>query len=147
MYSKLKSVLRTLLYFSIIFWALSSGNPFAKPAAKGESPKESVSTQTAQTSENKIDSPQVEAEKKDTHAPKEKAVDKAGERVGQQIDKFSRSASLKIGKWIEVEIFAGITWLKMLLCLLLTFLVVMVERLIRWLINSAIRKMPAEEET
>jgi len=147
MYFQLKSVLRILLYFSIIFWVLSSGNPFAKPAAKGESPKESVSTQTAQTSENKIDSPQVEAEKNETHAPKEKAVDKAGERVGQQIDKFSRSASLKIGKWIEVEIFAGITWLKLLLCLLLTFLVVMVERLIRWLINSTIRKMPAEEET
>jgi len=41
---------------------------------------------------------------------------------------------------------AGITWLKLLFCLFLTFLVVMVERLIRWLINSAIRKMPAQEE-
>jgi len=146
MYSKLTSVLRALLYFSVIFWVLSSGNPLANPVTKGGSLGESVPPQTAQTSENKIDSPQVEAEKNDTHTPKEKAVDKAGERIGQQIDKFSRSASLKIGKWIEVEIFAGITWLKLLFCLLLTFLVVMVERLIRWLINSAIRKMPAEEE-
>ena len=147
MYSKLTSVLRTLLYFSVIFWVLSSGNPLANPVTKGGSPGESVSPQTAQTSENKIDSPPVETEKNDIHTPKEKAVDKAGERIGQQIDKFSRSASLKIGKWIEVEIFAGITWLKLLFCLLLTFLVVMVERLIRWLINSTIRKMPAEEET
>jgi MscS family membrane protein len=146
MYSKLKSVLRTLLYFSIILWVLSSGNPFAKPAAKGESPKESVSTQTAQTSKNKIDSPQVEAEKNETHAPKEKAVDKAGERIGQSIDKFSDAASSKLGKWIDTEVLLGITWLKLLFCLFLTFLVVMVERLIRWLINSAIRKMPAEEE-
>jgi len=129
MYFRLTSLLRIFLYFSLIFWALSSGNPFAQPAAKGESPKESVLTQTAQT------------------ITKEKAVDKAGERVGQQIDKFSRSASLKIGKWIEAEIFAGITWLKLLFCLLLTFLVVMVERLVRWLINSTIRKMPPEEET
>jgi MscS family membrane protein len=147
MYFRLTSLLRTFFYFSLIFWALSSGYPLAKPAAKGESLKESASTQTAQTSKNKIDSPQVETEKSETYTPKEKAVDKAGERVGQQIDKFSQSASLKIGKWVEVEIFAGITWLKLLFCLLLTFLVVMVERMIRWLINSAIRKMPPEDET
>ena len=147
MYSKLKSVLSALLYFSIIFWVLLSVNSLANPVTKGGSPKESVPPQTAQPVKNKIDSPQVEAEKNGTYTLKEKAVDKAGERIGQQIDKFSRSASLKFGKWIEVEIFAGITWLKLLFCLLLTFLVVMVERLIRWLINSTIRKMPAEEET
>jgi len=83
-----------------------------------------------------------------TQAPviKVKAIDKAGESIGKGIDKLSHSASSKFGKWIEVEIFAGITWLKLLFCLFLTFLVVMVERLIRWLINSVIRKMPAEEE-
>jgi len=144
---RLKSLLRTFFYFSLIFWALSSGYPLAKPAAKGESPKESASTQTPQPAENKIDSPQVQAEKSETRTLKEKAMDKAGERIGKGIDKFSRSASLKIGKWIEVEIFAGITWLKLLFCLLLTFLVVVVERFIRWLINSTIRKMPPEEET
>jgi len=147
MYSKLTSVLRALLFFSVIFWVLSFGNPLANPATKGGSLRKSVPPQTAQISENKTDFPQVEAEKNDTHTPKEKAVDKAGERIGRQIDKFSRWASLKIGKWIEVEIFAGITWLKLLFCLLLTFLVVMVDRLIRWLMNSTIRKMPAEEKT
>ena len=147
MYFRLKSVLRTFLYLSLIFWVMSSGYPFAKPLAKGESLKESVSTQTAQPAKNREDSLLVPADNKETHTLKEKAVDKAGERIGNGIDKFSRSASLKIGKWIEVEIFAGITWLKLLFCLLLTFLVVMVERLIRWLINSTIRKMPSEEET
>jgi MscS family membrane protein len=144
---RLKSLLRTFFYFSLIFWALSSGYPLAEPAAKGESLKESASTQTPLPAENKTDSPQVHAEKSETRTLKEKAVDKAGEKIGEGIDKFSRSASLKIGKWIEVEIFAGITWLKLLFCLLLTFLVVVVERFIRWLINSTIRKMPPEEET
>jgi MscS family membrane protein len=144
---RLNSLLRTFFYFSLIFWALSSGYPLAEPAAKGESLKESASTQTPLPAENKTDSPQVHAEKSETRTLKEKAVDKAGEKIGEGIDKFSRSASLKIGKWIEVEIFAGITWLKLLFCLLLTFLVVVVERFIRWLINSTIRKMPPEEET
>jgi MscS family membrane protein len=147
MYFKLKSLLKTFLCFSIIFWVMSSGNPLAEPVGKGESLKDSVSTQTAQPAKNNKDSLQVPADSNETHTFKEKAVDKAGERIGQHIDKFSQSASLKIGRWIEVEIFAGITWLKLLFCLLLTFLVVMVERLIRWLINSAIRKMPPEEET
>jgi len=119
----------------------------ANPVTKERSPGESVPLQTVQPGKNKTDSPQVEAEKNDIHTLKEKAVDKAGERIGRQIDKFSRWASLKIGKWIEVEIFAGITWLKLLFCLLLTFLVVMVDRLIRWLINSTMRKMPTEEKT
>ena len=95
MYSKLTSVLRALLYFSVIFWVLSSGNPLANPATKGGSLGKSVPPQTAQTSENKTDSPQVEAEKNDTHTPKEKAVDKAGERIGQLIDKFSRCSIFK----------------------------------------------------
>jgi MscS family membrane protein len=145
MYLRLKSVLRTLLYFSIIFWVLSSGSPFAKPVAKGESPKESVSTQTAQTSKNKIDSPQVHAEKNETHTSKETAVDKAGQRIGQRIDKFSDAASSKLGKWIDTEVFLGITWLKLLFCLLLTFLVILFERMLRWVINIAIRKTPPHE--
>jgi MscS family membrane protein len=146
MYSKLTSFLRTFLYFSLIFWAMSSGNLFAKPAAKGESPKESVSTQTAQTSKNKITSPQIEAEKNDTPTPKEKAVDKAGQRIGESIDKFSDAASSKLGKWIDTEVFLGITWLKLLFCLLLTFLVILLERMLRWVINIAIRKIPPHED-
>jgi len=97
-----------------------------------------VSAQTAQKSE-------VPKETVDTQAPviKVKAMDKAGERVGKGIDKFSHSASSKLGKWIEIEIFAGITWLKLLFCLFLIFLVVIVERLLRWLISATIRKIPS----
>lgn len=128
---KTNSILGVFLLFSIILWTISPGYAPAQTPLKGEVPQKIIETQTnnTQVPEKKV-----------------KAVDKAGESIGKGIDKFSRSASLKIGKWIEVEIFAGITWLKLLLCLFLTFLVVMFERLLRWLINSAIRKMPPEEE-
>jgi MscS family membrane protein len=145
MYFRLTQVLRTFFYFSLIFWAMSSGYPLNKPVAKGEGLKTFVPPQTSQSAKDKKDTLLVPAYKNETQTLKEKAVDKAGEKIGKGIDKFSRSASLKIGKWIEVEIFAGITWLKLLFCLFLTFLVVLVERLIRWLVNSTIRKMPEEE--
>jgi len=126
------SILGAFLFFSIIIWTITPGHALAQTASNGEVPQKTINNPT-----NNTQSP----------AAKSKAVDKAGESIGRSIDKFSQSASLKIGNWIEVEIFAGITWLKLLFCLFLTFLVVMVERLIRWLINSTIRKMPAEEET
>jgi len=126
------SILGAFLFFSIIIWTIAPGHALAQTASNGEVPQKTIDHPT-----NNTQSP----------GAKSKAVDKAGESIGRSIDKFSQSASLKIGNWIEVEIFAGITWLKLLFCLFLTFLVVMVERLIRWLINSTIRKMPAEEAT
>jgi MscS family membrane protein len=129
---KYRSISGAFLFFSIIFWTITPGYAPAQTPSKSDVSKQTIDTQT----------------KDDTLAPakKTKAVDKAGESIGKGIDKFSRSASLKIGKWVEAEVLAGITWLKLLLCLFLTFLVVMAERLIRWLINSAIRKMPVQEE-
>ncbi len=126
------SILGAFLFFSIIIWTITPGHALAQTASNGEVPQKTIDHPTNNTQ---------------IPAAKSKAVDKAGESIGRSIDKFSRSASFKIGNWIEVEIFAGITWLKLLFCLFLTFLVVMLERLIRWLINSTIRKMPAEEET
>jgi len=99
-----------------------------------------VHAQTAQKNE-------VPQKTIDTQAPliKVKTMDKAGESIGKGIDKLSHSASSKFGKWIEADIFTGITWLKLLFCLFLTFLVVIVERLLRWLINATIRKLPLDE--
>ena len=145
MYFRLKPVLRTFCYVCLIFWLMASGVALAKSTAKEESLKESVSTQAPQPTKDQKDSLKTPADKINSDTLKEKAVDKAGEKIGKGIDKFSRSASLKIGKWVEIEIFAGITWLKLLFCLFLVFLVVLVERLIRWLVNSTIRKMPEEE--
>ena len=145
MYFRLKPVLRTFCYVCLIFWLMASGVALAKSTAKEERLKESVSTQAPQPTKDQKDSLKTPADKINSDTLKEKAVDKAGEKIGKGIDKFSRSASLKIGKWVEIEIFAGITWLKLLFCLFLVFLVVLVERLIRWLVNSTIRKMPEEE--
>jgi MscS family membrane protein len=128
---RINSIFCVFLFFTIIIWSLAPCHAPAQTASKVETPQKTIDHQT-----NNTQGP----------AAKIKAVDKAGESIGKGIDKFSRSASLKIGKWIEVEVFTGITWLKLLFCLLLTFMVVIVERLIRWLINSAIRKIPAEEQ-
>jgi len=125
------SIFSVFLFFTIIIWILAPGQALAQTASKGEASQKTIDHKTNETQ---------------APATKIKAVDKAGERIGKGIDKFSRSASTKIGKWIEVEVFAGITWLKLLFCLFLTFLVVIVERLVRWILNSAIRKIPAEKE-
>jgi len=126
-----KFVRFVFLLFSIVIWVTQPVHTPAQAESKME---------VAQ----KITDPQTNNSQ--VPAKKTKAVDKAGESIGKGIDKLSRSASLKIGKWIDVEVFSGITWLKLLFCLFLTLLVVVAERLIRWLINSAIRKIPIEKE-
>ncbi|MEJ2656534.1 MAG: mechanosensitive ion channel family protein [Desulfobacterales bacterium] len=125
------SIFSVLLFFTIIVWIIAPCYAATQTASKSEASQKTIDHQT-----------------KNTQIPptKIKALDKAGERIGKGIDKFSRSASLKMGKWIEVDVFAGITWLKLLFCLFLTFMVVIVERVVRWLINSAIRKMTVEGE-
>ena len=103
----------------------------AQKAQKTEVPQKTIGTQA----KDKAKAPVIEV----------KTIDKAGESIGKGIDKLSHSASSKFGKWIEVEIFAGITWLKLLFCLFLTFLVVIVERMLRWFINATIRRLPSDE--
>ncbi|HSQ86121.1 MAG TPA: hypothetical protein VLM43_15525, partial [Desulfobacterales bacterium] len=146
MYIRLKTILRTFFFVSLILWLMASGYTLAKSTAKGESLEKSVSTQAPEPAKDQKDSLKTPADKININTLTEKAVDKAGEKIGKGIDKFSRSASLKFGKWIEVEVFAGITWLKLLFCLLLTFLVVIVERLLRLLISATIRKIPVDKK-
>ncbi len=126
---RINSIFSAFLFFTIIIWILVPCHVPAQTVSKGETSQKTIDHKTNETQ------PPATI----------KVVNKAGESIGKGIDKFSRSASTKIGKWIEVEVFAGITWLKLLFCLFFTFMVVMVERLVRWLLNSAIRKVPAEE--
>ena len=144
MYIRLKTILRAFFFVSLILWLMASGYTLAKSTAKGEILEKSVSTQAPEPAKDQKDSLKTPADKIKINTLTEKAVDKAGEKIGKGIDKFSRSASLKFGKWIEIEVFAGITWLKLLFCLLLTFLVVIVERLLRLLISATIRKIPVD---
>ena len=81
----------------------------------------------------------------DTPVPGRK-LDKAGEKIGTGIEKFGETASLHIGEWINAKAFAGITWLKLLVCLFLLFLVVIVERLLKAIIQKKKRSIPADEE-
>jgi len=75
-----------------------------------------------------------------------KKIDKAGEALGKGIERFSEKASTHVGGWINTEVFAGITWLKLSFCLLLVFLVVAVELVLRWLIRAHMRRIPPEED-
>jgi len=77
------SIFNVFLFFTIIIWIIAPGQALAQTASKGEAPQKTIDRQ--------INNTQVPA-------TKIKAVDKAGERIGKGIDKFSRSASLRIGK-------------------------------------------------
>jgi MscS family membrane protein len=72
-----------------------------------------------------------------------KKVDQVGEKVGRQIDFFSQQASLHIGPWVNAKVLYGITWLKLILCLVLLFIVLFIERIVRLMIDRKIKK--AEE--
>jgi len=70
-----------------------------------------------------------------------KGVDKAGEKVGEQIDRFTQKASWRVGGWINMKVFAGVTWLKLIICLLLLFCVLAVERIVRLAIKREMGKL------
>jgi MscS family membrane protein len=75
-----------------------------------------------------------------------KKLDKAGEKIGTGIEQFGEKASSHIGEWINAKAFAGITWLKLGVCLFLLFIVVIVERLLKSIIQKKERSIPADEE-
>ncbi len=76
----------------------------------------------------------------------EKVAD-AGKSIGKGIDRFSQKAARHVGGWVNTEALFGITWLKMLLCLLLVFSVVVMERVLQLLIQSKLKNGSAIDET
>jgi len=81
----------------------------------------------------------------DTPVPGKK-IDKAGEKIGAGIEKFGEKTSSHIGEWINAKAFAGITWLKLVVCLFLLFLVVFIERILKFIIQKKKRSIPQEED-
>ena len=75
--------------------------------------------------------PATEAQK-DLQPPK---LDLAGKNISEGMDRFGQKAASQFGGWINAEVLAGITWMKLLFCLLLLFVVAVTERLIQ-AINS-----------
>lgn len=86
------------------------------------------------------------APKIDGRTTQMKKVERAGEKIGESVEAFSKKASSHLGGWFNVKVFAGITWLKLGICLVLLFLVVVLERTLRWIIQARLRKMPRAEE-
>ena len=70
----------------------------------------------------------------------------AGEQVGQQIDRFTQFAAAHFGDWIKATVFAGITWLKLIITLFLLFLVLLFERIVRLVITRQKKKIAAQKE-
>jgi len=70
-------------------------------------------------------------------------IDEAGNIVGEKIEQFGATASDRLGGWIDSKFYADISWLILLFCLLLVFVVVTVERVVRLLIQRKIETIPS----
>ena len=73
-------------------------------------------------------------------------VDQVGEKVGEQVDHFTRKASSLLGIWVGTKVFYGITWLKLILCFLLLFIVLLIERAVRFTIDRRKKAMENEKD-
>ncbi|NIP22888.1 MAG: hypothetical protein GWO38_03470, partial [Phycisphaerae bacterium] len=73
-------------------------------------------------------------------------VDRAGEKVGEQVDHFTRKASSLFGDWIGTKVFYDITWLKLILCFFLLSLVLLIERGVRLTIDRRMKAMEEEKD-
>ena len=69
-------------------------------------------------------------------------IDEAGSIVGEKIEQIGSKASDRLGGWINSKVFMGISWLKLLFCLMLIFAVVTIERVFRLIIRRKIEHIP-----
>lgn len=69
-------------------------------------------------------------------------IDEAGSIVGEKIEQIGTKASDRLGGWINSKVFMGISWLKLLFCLMLIFAVVIIERVFRLIIRRKIETIP-----
>lgn len=105
-----------------------------------------IKKEIAETSEKNTDT-EAPSNLSVTMIPEQsKKMDQVGEKVGQQIDFFSQQASLHIGPWVNAKVLYGITWLKLILCLLLLFAVLFIERVVRLIIDRKIKKTEETKE-
>ena len=75
----------------------------------------------------------------------DKPIDRAGEAVGEGIEKIGDSAAAKMGRWISTEAFYGIRWFKLILCLAAVAGVILCERILRIFIQAKIKRAFIEE--
>ena len=101
-----------------------------------------ASTAQAAASNQKQEAEKPEAAQEPAFEIEEKRLDRAGETIGKEIEKIGDSAATKLGRWVNTEAFYGIRWFKLLLCLLAAFGVILIERVLRLVINSKIKTIP-----
>jgi len=68
-------------------------------------------------------------------------LDQAGQTVGEKIQHFETKASRRLGAWISGKVYADISWIKLLSCLLMILAVVIIERLARYLVQRKIARI------
>jgi MscS family membrane protein len=75
------------------------------------------------------------------------AIDKAGRELGKKIETLGKSAACLVGQWVNRPAFHGITWVKLLFCLLMLVSVFLIDRLFGRLIAWRLRRISAEEKS
>jgi MscS family membrane protein len=73
-------------------------------------------------------------------------VDQVGEKIGKQVDDLTQKTSSRFGAWINTKVFYGISWLKLIGCFLLLFMVLFIERMVRLAIDRKIKAMADQKE-
>ena len=142
MYSPLKRLCGISLLILVIFLSLNFCLSIWAQSVESNLGKIEIASST----ENKTntESPSDLATKEIPKEPKK--IDQVGEKVGHEIDDFSQKASSRIGAWINTKDFYGITWLKLILSLLLLFVVLLIERIVRLTIDRRSRSIEENKE-
>ena len=81
-----------------------------------------------------------------TSVVKTEKIDAAGQRIGQGIEKLGARAARRLGGWINARVVLDISWLKLITCLAMTFLVVVFERVLRWILLRRQRRLEADAD-
>jgi len=141
MYSTLKRLCSLSLFISVIHIVLSFYWPTWAQSVEPNFQKD----QTATSIEKKTNTESPSESPADQITKEPDKIDQVGEKVGQQIDDITQQASSRIGPWINAEVFYGISWFKLILCLFLLFVVLLIERIVRLTIDRK-RKKAEEKE-
>lgn len=123
----------------VLFFAMVSGVCCALPAEMvwGDTDSDGSSAEAVKTARNQ----QAEAEP----VLNKNVIDTTGEKIGKGVDRFGKTAARHLGGWINARVAGGITWLKLLVVLVVLFLVAILERLLGWIIQLKIRRMPDKD--
>ena len=121
---KIKSIM--LLMAALMFLIIHPGNV------------QSQDTKASGDSAQEVQEPVDEHDLK----PETGKIDQAGSKIGEKIEQFGDKASDSVGGWINSKVVADISWLKLLFCVLLVFVVVTVERMVRLMIQRKSETIP-----